>query len=153
MVHSSDLEEESDISESEITDGVEKKSTLSCSQNTTRLRNQVLTNAPSVRPIKKTKISVCRYPSTCERHWYLDQALAKYMKHDLVDPKLALLIVAINPVPPHRKDEEKYVWPWKGILVNLPVKYKDDKYMGMTANEIKEMIAQFNPSEFPLMGL
>jgi XS domain/XS zinc finger domain len=161
MTNSSDIEEElSDISESEITDCVKK------------IYSQLQSKHYKVKKSGAYKCPFCPSKKK-QRYHYVDilqhasgigtslkhrpkikaqhQALAKYMKHDLVDSKLAHQVVAINPVPPHRKDEEKYVWPWKAILVNLPVKYKGDKYTGMTADEIKEMISQFNPSEvFPV---
>lgn len=157
MADSSDLEEEqSEISESEITDSIE------------RIYSQLQSKHYKVKKSGGYKCPFCPFKKK-QRYQYKDllqhassigtshkhqpkmkaqhQALAKYMKHDLVDPKLAHQVVAINPAPPHRKDEEKYVWPWKGILVNLPVKYQGDEYMGKTADEIKEIISQFNPFE------
>lgn len=161
MAPSSDSEEEqSEISESEITDCIEK------------IYSQLQSKHYKVKKSGAYKCPFCPSKKK-QRYQYKDllqhasgigtsnkppkmkaqhQALAKYMKHDLTNPKLVHQIMAVNPVPPQRKDDDKYVWPWKGILVNLPVKHQGGQYTGKTADEIKEMISNFNPSEvFPLL--
>ncbi|KNA07595.1 hypothetical protein SOVF_170410 [Spinacia oleracea] len=45
------------------------------------------------------------------------------------------------------EDTEKFVWPWKGIVANLPVELKNGKYVGKSGNKLRDELAKkgFNP--------
>ncbi|XP_078174214.1 factor of DNA methylation 1-like [Carex rostrata] len=73
-------------------------------------------------------------------------ALAKYMKTDLADPSLSLQMVVFEPpTPPSRDRDEKFVWPWKGVVVNVPTEFKDGRHVGESGNRLKEQLSRFNP--------
>ncbi|KAI3989738.1 hypothetical protein MKX01_009230 [Papaver californicum] len=44
-------------------------------------------------------------------------------------------------------EEEKFVYPWKGVLVNLEREFKDGRYVAPSGNRIKEQLTKdgFNP--------
>ncbi|XP_021720844.1 factor of DNA methylation 4-like isoform X2 [Chenopodium quinoa] len=44
-------------------------------------------------------------------------------------------------------DTEKYVWPWKGIVANLPVELKNGRYVGDSGSKLRDELAKkgFNP--------
>lgn len=71
------------------------------------------------------------------------RALAKFVKNDLVEsaaPSLQLIVVE----PPKPK-EDKFVWPWMGIIVNIPTEFKNDRYVGESGTRLKEQLSRFNP--------
>nr|XP_029120682.1 protein INVOLVED IN DE NOVO 2 isoform X2 [Elaeis guineensis]XP_029120683.1 protein INVOLVED IN DE NOVO 2 isoform X2 [Elaeis guineensis] len=73
-------------------------------------------------------------------------ALARYLKNDLAEASsssMQLMIVQHHPFKP--KDEDQFVWPWMGILVNVPTEYKNGRYVGESGNRLKEQLSRFNP--------
>ncbi|KAF6137790.1 hypothetical protein GIB67_040498 [Kingdonia uniflora] len=44
-------------------------------------------------------------------------------------------------------DEERFVWPWIGIVVNLPIEFKGGKYVGESGSNLREQLTKqgFNP--------
>ncbi|XP_020252533.1 factor of DNA methylation 1-like isoform X2 [Asparagus officinalis] len=71
------------------------------------------------------------------------QALEKFLKNDLVDsagPSLQLMVIE----PPKQK-EDKFVWPWMGIIVNVPTEFKDGRYVAESGTRLKEQLSRFNP--------
>jgi len=70
-------------------------------------------------------------------------ALSKFLKNDLVDsagPSLQLMVVE----PPKPK-EDKFVWPWMGVIVNIPTELVNGKYVGESGTRLKEQLSRFNP--------
>ena len=52
-------------------------------------------------------------------------------------------------------DGENFVWPWKGILANLPVELKNGRYVGESGTKMRDELAEkgFNPIKvIPLWG-
>ncbi|KAL6615644.1 hypothetical protein ACP70R_037914 [Stipagrostis hirtigluma subsp. patula] len=43
------------------------------------------------------------------------------------------------------KRDEQYVWPWMGVLVNVPTELKDGRRVGLSANRLKEQLSRFHP--------
>ncbi|KAL6842612.1 hypothetical protein ACP4OV_027456 [Aristida adscensionis] len=77
------------------------------------------------------------------------RALAKHLKNDLVkspEPELQpkSQIISGEPQPLQNKDE-KFVWPWMGILVNVPTEWKDGRQIGASGNRLKEQLSHFGP--------
>lgn len=71
------------------------------------------------------------------------RALAEYLKNEHADaagPSLQLVVVK----PPKEK-EEKFVWPWMGIIVNIPTEFKNGRHVGESATRLKEQLSRFNP--------
>ncbi|RZC89522.1 hypothetical protein C5167_027062 [Papaver somniferum] len=42
-------------------------------------------------------------------------------------------------------EDEKFLYPWKGILVNVEREFKDGRYISQSGNRIKEQLAKFDP--------
>ncbi|KAH7656478.1 Cytochrome P450 protein [Dioscorea alata] len=83
-------------------------------------------------------------------------ALARFLKNDLPDtggPSQKPLSIGQQPVP-KPKNEEKFVWPWAGILANVPIeKQMDGRYVGESGNRIKDRLSRFNPLKvIPIWG-
>lgn len=75
------------------------------------------------------------------------RALAKFLKKDLVEssgPSLQLMV--IEPAKPKGdKKEDKFVWPWMGIIVNIERELKNGKYVGESGTRLKEQLSRFSP--------
>ncbi|KAJ1692854.1 hypothetical protein LUZ63_009552 [Rhynchospora breviuscula] len=60
-------------------------------------------------------------------------------------PSLQLAVFQPPPARPSRDEDEKFVWPWKGIVVNVPTEFKDGRHVGESGNRLKEQLSRFNP--------
>ncbi|KAG7030719.1 Protein INVOLVED IN DE NOVO 2, partial [Cucurbita argyrosperma subsp. argyrosperma] len=76
-------------------------------------------------------------------------ALVKYLEKDLAD--------AVGPSKPASNNDpvmdcdhdEKFVWPWRGIVVNLPTRRTDDgRYVGESGSKFRDELKErgFNPT-------
>lgn len=75
------------------------------------------------------------------------RAFAKYLSADFGTEDSSskqLMAMETNP-PPNPKQDDQFVWPWMGILVNVPTEWKSGKRVGESATRIKEQLSQFNP--------
>ncbi|XP_031111686.1 protein INVOLVED IN DE NOVO 2-like [Ipomoea triloba] len=56
-------------------------------------------------------------------------------------------ISSVNDPSTKGADEETFVWPWKGIVANIPVEYRDGKFVGESGQKLKmEWVAKgYNP--------
>ncbi|CAH1430617.1 unnamed protein product [Lactuca virosa] len=75
-------------------------------------------------------------------------ALSKYLNQDLSEASGSSQ--ANNEVD-HLADhdgDEMFVWPWKGIVVNLPVKLTDGRYVGSSGSSLRDELTMrgFNPT-------
>ncbi|KAG1371709.1 factor of DNA methylation 1 [Cocos nucifera] len=74
-------------------------------------------------------------------------ALAKLLKDDLADaagpPKQLISIEQDSTSKP--KQDDQFVWPWMGILVNVPTEWKNGRQVGESGNRLKEQLSRFNP--------
>ncbi|XXG75209.1 hypothetical protein AAC387_Pa07g3768 [Persea americana] len=72
-------------------------------------------------------------------------ALAMYLQNELGEvggpPKPVL---EVEPSMTTESDDQ-FVWPWMGILVNLPTEWKDGKQVGGSPSKLKEQLAKFRP--------
>ncbi|CAM8917202.1 unnamed protein product [Rhodiola kirilowii] len=75
-------------------------------------------------------------------------ALMKYLEKDLASvngqPK-----PANEAEPPSGCDQdEMFVWPWIGILVNIPTQWKDGRYVGRSGSQLRDQLTArgFNPT-------
>jgi hypothetical protein len=69
------------------------------------------------------------------------RALAKHLKSKEAESSVgSLQPMLMDPqVPQHTRDEQ-FVWPWMGILVNMPI-----EFFGKSANRLKEHYSSFHP--------
>ncbi|VAI93213.1 unnamed protein product [Triticum turgidum subsp. durum] len=87
------------------------------------------------------------------------RALAKHLKNGVAKPSepqqpqqiaiepQQLQQIAIEPQQPQPlpNRHEKFVWPWMGVLVNVPTEWKDGRQVGESGNRLKGELSQFCP--------
>ncbi|KAL6847822.1 hypothetical protein ACP4OV_021950 [Aristida adscensionis] len=61
------------------------------------------------------------------------------------DPQ-SQLIMAMEPQPSKNRDD-LFVWPWTGVLVNVPTEWKDGRQVGESGNRLKEQLSRFCPQK------
>ncbi|KAM0847591.1 hypothetical protein ACQ4PT_054915 [Festuca glaucescens] len=74
-------------------------------------------------------------------------ALAEFVKNDLassLEPSLKLAIVECKPP---KKEEEKFVWPWMGILVNVPTDLKCTNSVQEREDMLRSQLSRFRPCQ------
>jgi hypothetical protein len=71
------------------------------------------------------------------------RSLAKHLKGKPAKSRGSLLqsMPTDLQAPQHNRDEQ-FVWPWMGVLVNMP-----DEYIGRSANRLKECFISFHPTK------
>ncbi|KAF5766938.1 putative XS domain-containing protein [Helianthus annuus] len=77
-------------------------------------------------------------------------ALVKYLEKDVMEntgPSQAKDNVDVDHLAEHDGDE-MFVWPWKGIVVNLPIELKDGRYVGKSGSNLRDTLTTrgFNPT-------
>ncbi|KAL8199831.1 hypothetical protein R6Q57_013399 [Mikania cordata] len=77
-------------------------------------------------------------------------ALVKYLEKDITEnscPSQAKDNADVDHLAEHDGDE-MFVWPWKGIVVNLPIELKDGCYVGKSGSNLRDTltIRGFNPT-------
>uniref|UniRef100_A0ACD5VXF7 Uncharacterized protein n=1 Tax=Avena sativa TaxID=4498 RepID=A0ACD5VXF7_AVESA len=73
------------------------------------------------------------------------RALAKYLKDGLagsLEPQPQLIAVEPQPLP---NRNEKFVWPWMGVVANVPTEWKDGRQIGESGSRLKEQLSHFCP--------
>lgn len=71
------------------------------------------------------------------------RALAKFLKKDLADyegPSLQLMVIE-----PPKPAEDKFVYPWMGVIVNIPTEFKNGRHVAESGTRLKEQLSRFNP--------
>ncbi|PIN12173.1 Centromere-associated protein NUF2 [Handroanthus impetiginosus] len=78
-------------------------------------------------------------------------ALAKYLENEIVvdvGPSKPPAEVDAHDVLADLDCNEMFVWPWIGIVVNIPTEFKDGRHVGDNGSELKDLLARrgFNPT-------
>ncbi|TVU46254.1 hypothetical protein EJB05_05779, partial [Eragrostis curvula] len=156
-------EDESDVSDSEIMEYKEKTCTqlrsgkikVKCGQKTFRCPfcpgkmkqaydlKELLQHAKGIGAAHKRKAKVRA------THLGLADYLEKYLERSLEEP---LQMVVHNPETTNKNEEEKYVWPWMGILVNLQYVVKFEECCGETEDRLRAQFSRFRPVEVTILG-
>lgn len=75
-------------------------------------------------------------------------ALAKYLENDVAaDAGPSQQATIVDPLADHDRDE-MFVWPWIGIVVNIPTVFKDGRSVGESGSKLRDQLARrgFNPT-------
>ncbi|KZV26118.1 myosin-2 heavy chain-like [Dorcoceras hygrometricum] len=75
-------------------------------------------------------------------------ALAKYLEHDMgAHSGSSVPAVGADSLADHDHDE-MFVWPWIGIVINIPTELKDGRYVGGSGSKLRDQLASkgFNPT-------
>lgn len=77
-------------------------------------------------------------------------ALAKYLEKDLPNGGIAPKpqpLAGDDPLVDCNHDE-KFVWPWIGIVVNIPTYFSDGRYVGESGSKLRDELTKkgFNPT-------
>ncbi|KAK3005123.1 hypothetical protein RJ639_017847 [Escallonia herrerae] len=75
-------------------------------------------------------------------------ALAKYLEKDLgVVSGPSETLPVVDPLADCNRDE-MFVWPWIGIVINLPTEWKDGRYVGQSGSKLRDQLTRrgFNPT-------
>ncbi|WOL15000.1 factor of DNA methylation 5-like [Canna indica] len=75
----------------------------------------------------------------------MHRALAKYLSTDVAGSANSMQLVAVNSNPSTSKRDEQFVWPWMGVIVNVPTELRNGQYVGESGNRLKEQLSRFNP--------
>ncbi|KAL6637334.1 hypothetical protein ACP70R_024906 [Stipagrostis hirtigluma subsp. patula] len=80
------------------------------------------------------------------------QGLAKYLEKDLASSlEKPLQIVVYKPKTP-KNEEEKFVWPWMGIVVNLPPELKFIEFPRESEDRLRAQFSRFRPLQVTILG-
>ncbi|KAL5711441.1 hypothetical protein ACHQM5_021897 [Ranunculus cassubicifolius] len=74
-------------------------------------------------------------------------ALARYMESHLA-PVAPHSHSEADSAPPEERDrDELFVYPWVGVVVNLPTQWKDGRFVGESGSKLRDQLAKkgFNP--------
>ncbi|KAL6626659.1 hypothetical protein ACP70R_030385 [Stipagrostis hirtigluma subsp. patula] len=52
----------------------------------------------------------------------------------------------MEPQPLENRDDQ-FVWPWMGVLVNVPTEWKNGRQVGESGNRLKEQLSRFCPQK------
>lgn len=77
-------------------------------------------------------------------------ALVKYLEKDIIEAEASgssQVKEDIDHLAEHDGDE-MFVWPWKGVVVNLPIELKDGRYVGKSGSSLRDTLTMrgFNPT-------
>ncbi|KAL5973330.1 hypothetical protein ACLOJK_029980 [Asimina triloba] len=73
-------------------------------------------------------------------------ALARFLKTDLANGAVVPPTVKVEAESPRTTEhDDQFVYPWMGILVNIPTELKNGKYDGVGATKLKEQYSKFRP--------
>ncbi|XP_075513437.1 protein INVOLVED IN DE NOVO 2-like isoform X1 [Primulina tabacum] len=75
-------------------------------------------------------------------------ALAKYLENDMGEHSgISKPAVEDDALADHDHDE-MFVWPWIGIVANIPTQLKDGRYVGGSGSKLRDQLASkgFNPT-------
>uniref|UniRef100_A0A7N0V370 Uncharacterized protein n=1 Tax=Kalanchoe fedtschenkoi TaxID=63787 RepID=A0A7N0V370_KALFE len=75
-------------------------------------------------------------------------ALMKYLEKDLVSVNGLPKSANVAEPPSGCDQDEGFVWPWVGVLVNIPRQWKDGRYVGRSGSQLRDQLTArgFNPT-------
>lgn len=73
------------------------------------------------------------------------RALANFLKNDVAESSPSSQLMVVDPEPSKLKGEDLFVFPWMGVLVNVPTEWKNGRHVGESGTKLKEQLSRFNP--------
>lgn len=73
------------------------------------------------------------------------RALANFLKKDIAESGPCLELMVIEPEPSKPKEDDHFVFPWMGVLVNVPTEWKNGRHVGESGTRLKEQLSKYNP--------
>ncbi|XP_060175441.1 protein INVOLVED IN DE NOVO 2 isoform X2 [Lycium barbarum] len=157
-------EEDTDISESEIEEYEEKSYEELKSGNRSLKISDVAYTCPYC-PKKRKRdflykelvqhasgVGSCSSNKRTAREKANHLALAKYLENEVTVADDSSKPDAVpdpqaDPLADHDRDE-MFVWPWIGVVVNIPTEFKDGRYVGESGSKLRDMLTRrgFNPT-------
>ncbi|XP_039129382.1 LOW QUALITY PROTEIN: protein INVOLVED IN DE NOVO 2-like [Dioscorea cayenensis subsp. rotundata] len=74
------------------------------------------------------------------------RAIVKFLKNDLTETggsSSQLMVIEEGSIRPEL--DEQFVFPWMGVLVNVPTEFKNGRHVGESGTRIREQLSRFNP--------
>ncbi|RZC93780.1 hypothetical protein C5167_029422 [Papaver somniferum] len=150
-------DEDSDISESEIDDYGDKEYELMKNGKHKVKFGENVFRCPFCQGKKKRDYlykdimqhatGIASSHSKSAKHKANHLALSKYL-----ETELAPVVVQAQPdvdadPPAERNRDELFVYPWMGVVANLPTEWKDGKYVGESGSKLRDQFIRqgFNP--------
>ncbi|XP_020267410.1 factor of DNA methylation 5-like isoform X1 [Asparagus officinalis] len=73
------------------------------------------------------------------------RALANFLKNEVAEPNPSLQLTVITPESSKLKEGDVFVFPWMGVLVNVPTEWRNGRHVGESGTKLKEQLSRFNP--------
>lgn len=73
------------------------------------------------------------------------RALANFLKNDVAESSPSSQLMIVDPEPSKPKEEDLFVFPWMGVVVNVPTELKNGRHVGESGTKLKEQFSRFNP--------
>ncbi|KAK4425176.1 protein INVOLVED IN DE NOVO 2 [Sesamum alatum] len=152
--------EDTDISDSETEDYQEKAyEELKSGKHQVKLSDQAYTCPYCPKKRKRdfqykelsqhaSAIGSCSSQKRTARDKANHLALAKYLENEIaVDAGPSEPSAEVDALADQDRDE-MFVWPWIGIVVNIPTDFKDGRYVGESGSKLRDQLARrgFNPT-------
>ncbi|KAM3234032.1 factor of DNA methylation 4 [Capsicum annuum] len=73
--------------------------------------------------------------------------LTKYLNNDLLRKDSFPMETELQPIHHENDADQKYAFPWMGIVANLPTEWKDGRYVGKSGSGLRDDLTSkgFNP--------
>lgn len=73
--------------------------------------------------------------------------LARYLENDMQNQASSSKLMDGKDPLSSCDHDEKFVWPWTGIVVNIPTQFKDGRYVGESGSKLRDELRArgFNP--------
>jgi len=78
--------------------------------------------------------------------------LAMFLEKDIASSLEKPLQIVVYKPKTTKSDEEVFVWPWMGIMVNLQYELKGEKYFWESEERLRAQLSRFRPLQVTILG-
>ncbi|XP_058099268.1 factor of DNA methylation 5-like [Magnolia sinica] len=75
------------------------------------------------------------------------RALMRFLKTDVPDAAGPSKRTVEKECPTRPDQDDPFVWPWMGIIYNLPIELEAEEHVGTCASTLKMLFSKYNPVE------